>query len=108
MVALTVAATLASAESAAGQAVVPEAKRRAELIRLVRHDCGSCHGLTLAGGLGPPLTSAALAARTPDDLKLVILYGRAGTAMPGWAPLLSEADAQWIAERLLRGFPDAD
>lgn len=109
MAALTVATTLASAaEPAAGQAAVPEAERRAELTRLVRHDCGSCHGLTLAGGLGPPLTSAALAAKTPDYLKLVILYGRTDTAMPGWAPLLSEADARWIAEQLLRGFPDAD
>ena len=29
----------------------------AKLGNLVRQDCGSCHGLTLKGGLGKPLTA---------------------------------------------------
>jgi cytochrome c55X len=81
--------------------------RRAELAQLVRHDCGSCHGLTLRGGLGPALTPDALANKPPAYLKAMILDGRRGTAMPGWRPLLSEAEAAWIAENLARGIPDA-
>jgi cytochrome c55X len=85
----------------------PTAQRTAQLVHLVRQDCGSCHGLTLRGGLGPPLLPAALAGKPADYLKHVILNGTAGSAMPGWAPLLSAADAEWIAQRLLSGFPDA-
>jgi cytochrome c55X len=63
--------------------------------------------MTLRGGLGPPLLPAALAGKPADYLKHVILNGAAGSAMPGWSPLLTDADAEWIAQRLLRGFPDA-
>lgn len=108
MLALTLAVTLASAgETFPGAVPVPEAQRRTELIRFVRHDCGSCHGLTLAGGLGPSLTAAALAPRSSSYLTHVILHGRNGTAMPGWSPFVNDAEARWIAEQLLRGFPDA-
>ena len=31
----------------------PSAARQDELLHLLRQDCGSCHGLTLRGGLGP-------------------------------------------------------
>jgi cytochrome c55X len=79
----------------------------ARLTRLVRHDCGSCHGLTLRGGLGPALTATALAGKPSDYVREMILHGRNGTAMPPWAPILSPAEADWIAERLLAGFPDA-
>jgi cytochrome c55X len=84
----------------------PDAAREAELVRLVRHDCGSCHGMTLRGGLGPPLTPAALADRPEGMLVATILQGRRGTAMPPWAPFLSEAEANWIAARLKRGLDD--
>ncbi len=76
------------------------------LIRLVRQDCGSCHGMTLQGGLGTPLTREALAGKPADYLATVILQGRLGTAMPPWQTLLSEAQANWIADRLLEGFPE--
>jgi len=76
------------------------------LVRLVRQDCGSCHGMTLKGGLGTPLTAQALQERSVDTLSATILYGRAGTAMPGWKSMLSEADAQWIANHLHEGFPE--
>jgi hypothetical protein len=33
-------------------------QRQKELIHLVRQDCGSCHGMTLQGGLGPALLPA--------------------------------------------------
>lgn len=109
MLALTFAVTLSPAageNTPSGKAAVsPE--RQAELVRLVRHDCGSCHGLTLGGGLGPPLTPAALAPMSADALVGLILDGRHGSAMPGWRPILSDAEAGWIAQRLLSGFPDA-
>lgn len=114
---LLLAAVLAGAGAAAAPGRAAEsgeafsgpltATRRAELTQLVRHDCGSCHGLTLQGGLGPALTSSALAGKPPPYLKAMILDGRRGTAMPGWRPLLSEAEAAWIADNLARGFPRA-
>ena len=79
---------------------------RTELIRLVRQDCGSCHGMTLQGGLGTPLTREALADRSVETLAATILYGRPGSAMPPWKTLLSEQQANWIAEQLLSGFPE--
>lgn len=77
-----------------------------ELIRLVRQDCGSCHGMQLTGGLGTPLTREALADKPLEFLSATILYGRAGTAMPPWKSLLTENDANWIAQQLLAGFPE--
>ena len=98
-------ALLGTATAALPDGVTPA--RETELIRIVRHDCGSCHGLTLNGGLGPPLAAAALAGKPADFLKYTILYGRPGTPMPPWRGLLTEADAAWIAARLAKGFPDA-
>lgn len=77
-----------------------------EVIRLVRQDCGSCHGMTLQGGLGAPLTREALAGQSAEALAVIILHGKQGTAMPPWKSLLSESQAHWIAERLLEGFPE--
>jgi cytochrome c55X len=79
------------------------ADRAASLENLVRQDCGSCHGLTLAGGLGPDIRADALDGIPADVLADVILDGRPGTAMPPWRPLISEAEAAWIAEYLLEG-----
>ena len=76
--------------------------RPAALERLVRQDCGSCHGLTLKGGLGPNLNSSRLSGRNPDALAQIILDGVPGSAMPPWRTLLSEADALWIANYLLK------
>lgn len=73
---------------------------------MVRQDCGSCHGLTLRGGLGPPLLPETLRDKPPVGLKYTILFGRPGTAMPPWQPFLSEAEADWIVTQLLRGFPE--
>jgi cytochrome c55X len=82
----------------------PAPARQTELRHLVRHDCGSCHGLTLAGGLGPALNAQALADKPVEYLQAMILRGRPGTAMPGWNGLLSDHDARWIAEQLKKGF----
>ena len=75
--------------------------RVAELERLVRQDCGSCHGMTLKGGLGNDLRPQALAGAAPEALAQIVLDGVPGTAMPPWRPLLTEGEALWIAEYLL-------
>ncbi|WP_298828294.1 cytochrome c [uncultured Piscinibacter sp.] len=84
----------------------PDSARQRELVRMVRQDCGSCHGMTLAGGLGPALTRAALADKPVDSLQAVIEHGRPGTPMPPWRSMLRPGESRWIAERLLSGFPE--
>lgn len=81
-------------------------QRQNELIRLVRQDCGSCHGMQLRGGLGPALTRQTLQDKPAAALISTILYGRPGTAMPPWERFLSEAEASWIVDALQKGFPD--
>lgn len=71
------------------------------LTRLVHQDCGSCHGLSLKGGLGPDLRSETLEHYDAEVLTGVILDGIPDTAMPPWRPLISEEEAEWIARYLL-------
>jgi cytochrome c55X len=82
-------------------------ERARELVRMVRQDCGSCHGMTLNGGLGPALTADALKVRDipKESLVATIVGGRPGTPMPPWHRFLSEPEAGWIVDRLLEGFP---
>jgi len=92
----------------AGAALAAESKPdagldAAALERLVRQDCGSCHGMTLKGGLGPDIRPEAIAHYTPEALKMRILDGVPGTAMPPWRPLITDAQAAWIADYLLNG-----
>ncbi|MCC6531601.1 MAG: cytochrome c [Burkholderiales bacterium] len=82
--------------------------RAKELVRLVRQDCGSCHGLTLRGGLGPALLPDSLRDKPEESLRYTILLGRPGTAMPPWKSILSEAEVDWILQRLRTGFPHED
>lgn len=91
--------------SAPPSAPAPDAARSDALVRMVRQDCGSCHGMQLTGGLGPALTREALADKPLEGLVATIYRGRPGTPMPGWQSMLSEPEAQWIAERLMAGFP---
>jgi cytochrome c55X len=100
------AATVGLALAFSALAAEPQGARRAALIDMVRQDCGSCHGLTLKGGLGPSLLPEALAGRDVTLLESVILNGRPGTPMPPWRPFLSEAEARWIAEQLKAGWPE--
>jgi cytochrome c55X len=95
-----VLALLAATTPAQAGETAPDAAR---LSNLVRQDCGSCHGLTLKGGLGKPLTSDHLRAWSGEQLVSIILDGVPGTPMPAWRTLMSEADARWIVERLQRG-----
>lgn len=82
------------------------ADRRAELTRLLYEDCGSCHGLTLKGGLGSPLLPENMQPLSTEAIAATILDGRPGTPMPPWRGMLSEDDADFLA-RLLKGETDA-
>jgi cytochrome c55X len=86
-------------------AAEPTPDRQQELVRLVRQDCGSCHGMTLQGGLGPALTPATLKDKPAEGLAATIFGGRPGTPMPPWNRFVSEAEAGWIVEKLMAGFP---
>jgi cytochrome c55X len=90
-----------------GTLAQPDGARQAELVHMLRHDCGSCHGMTLAGGLGPSLLPESLAGKPEAALSATILRGRPGTPMPPWAGILSDADAAWLVQQLVKGIPDA-
>ncbi len=89
----------------AAMATEPTAERQKELVRLVRQDCGSCHGMTLGGGLGAPLLPATLKDKPVEGLVATILLGRPGTAMPPWERFVNEAEARWIVDKLMTEFP---
>ena len=96
-------ATVASAEPTI--AAEPDVARQNELVRLVRQDCGSCHGMTLQGGLGPALLPSTLKDKPAEGLVATIYYGRPGTPMPPWKQFVSEAEASWIVDKLMTEFP---
>jgi len=79
--------------------------RKAELIHLLKNDCGSCHGMTLKGSLGPSLLPQALAGRRSDDLRAIILNGVPDTPMPAWRGQLSESDTAFLVGLLQHGIP---
>ncbi|MDH3582263.1 MAG: cytochrome c [Hyphomicrobiales bacterium] len=99
--------SLAGAAMLAGSVVAHalDGKRQSELTYLVRQDCGSCHGMTLKGGLGGPLLPDALADLSREGIASIILDGISGKPMPPWQGQLSKAEAMWIAEKLKTGFP---
>lgn len=95
------AATLAVRAAALGQE--PPAERRAELMNLLVQDCGSCHGLTMKGGLGSPLVPASLEGKDIESLVAIILDGIPETPMPPWRGQLSEQEASWMVQQLKQG-----
>ncbi len=95
------AASLALCGTSLAEAV-SEGRAR-ELEQLVRQDCGSCHGMTLKGGLGPDIRAERFAGVPVEVIAKVILDGVPGTPMPPWRPLLSEEDATWIGRYLSGG-----
>lgn len=97
LVAMVLAATAAAGE--------PSGARQAELLHRLKHDCGSCHGLTMKGGLGPPLLPARLAERSREELVAVILDGVADTPMPPWQGELTAEEASWLVHVLQEGVP---
>ena len=99
MLGIVLALAVAMASASANETGLDTAR----LANLVREDCGSCHGLTLKGGLGKPLTPEHLRVWSHEQLVAIILDGVPGTPMPPWRPLLTEAEVQWIADRLQKG-----
>lgn len=84
-------------------ALEPSVERQSEIANMVLQDCGSCHGMTLKGGLGPALTADAIADKPSEMLVDTIIQGRLGTAMPPWNAFLSRDEAQWIVKSLKQG-----
>jgi cytochrome c55X len=78
-------------------------QRQQQLVHLIKHDCGSCHGMTLQGGLGPSLLPSAIADKNQQMLFNTLRDGRAGTAMPPWKNLLSEEEMKWLIDQLISG-----
>lgn len=97
---ISLAALLALATTARAGDEAPSSARQRELRHLLDHDCGSCHGLTRRGGLGPALSRTALADRDDDFLVDTILFGRRGTPMPPWAGELTRGDARWLVDAM--------
>jgi cytochrome c55X len=96
---------LAVTALAASHIAVAADERERRLTDLVRQDCGSCHGLTLKGGLGRAIRPQDLAHFDTATLVAVILDGIPGTPMPPWRGLMPAEDARWIAEKLKEGLP---
>jgi cytochrome c55X len=96
------ASTLFTAHSWAS-AKLPDSARQQQLIHLLKQDCGSCHGMTLKGGLGPALLPATLQGKPSEFLISTILLGRPGTAMPPWDAFLSRSEAHWLVLQLQQG-----
>ena len=103
LIGAAVVSALASAADA--RPAAPDPERARELVHIVRQDCGSCHGLTLKGGLGPALTADALADKPAEGLVATIIGGRPGTPMPPFSTIVTELEAQWIVDQLQRAFP---
>lgn len=95
---LAVALLMATAGATAG---APETE--AELANFVIQDCGSCHGLKLKGGLGPPLRPEDIEALPEAAVAAIIRQGVPGTAMPPWKALLTEQEILWISRQLKSG-----
>ena len=105
LAATLLAAALSATPFVPGAAEEIGPSRASELAYLIRQDCGSCHGMTLKGGLGAPLLPEMLADKHEDALAAIILDGMPGTPMPPWRPLLTDAEAAWIVRALKEGLP---
>jgi len=91
-----------SGQTALALAEPPQA-RQAELIHLLRQDCGACHGMTLKGGLGLPLLPETLNGKSDDSLAAIILDGVPNTPMPPWRSEISSDEAIWLVRRMKEG-----
>lgn len=82
--------------------------RQQELLHLIKHDCGSCHGMTLKGGLGTPLTSEKLQGKSPEALSSIIMNGVKGTPMPPWKGILDKQEVSWMVKQLKTGILESN
>ena len=79
---------------------MPSSDRQQELMHLLLADCGSCHGMTMKGGLGPPLRRDDLAEKPDEFIFITIREGRAGTPMPPWNEFLTDSEIRWMIDVL--------
>ncbi|MFT4908569.1 MAG: cytochrome c55X [Oleispira sp.] len=93
----------AFAISANSYADIPNQQRQQELIHLLKQDCGSCHGMTMKGGLGPALLPENLINKPNHVLVGVIKYGRETLAMPAWDGILNTVEIEWLVAQLKEG-----
>lgn len=77
--------------------------RKQEILHILKHDCGSCHGMTLKGGLGPSLLPKDLKRMSEKQVALTITLGRPGTPMPPWEAFFNHEETLWLAQQLLNG-----
>ena len=102
LLSLTFITTAVATNLVSNEDQLPQARKN-QLTHIVQQDCGSCHGMTLKGGLGPALLPENLEGKPVFYLQHTILHGRAGTAMPPWKTLLTEQEALWISQQLKAG-----
>ncbi|ABM20198.1 c-type cytochrome [Marinobacter nauticus] len=94
---------LATALMLSAGAVAGAPETEDELANFVIQDCGSCHGLKLKGGLGPPLRPEDIETLPEAAIAAIIREGVPGTAMPPWKALLSDQEIAWISRQLKSG-----
>ena len=75
--------------------------RKKELEMMLLHDCASCHGENLKGGMAPALLPANLRDKPKKYIVASILAGHPNTPMPAWSGILTEKEVYWIAKYLL-------
>ena len=100
---LTLALLALSAQSYADSTQMISIDRQNELKYMVQQDCGSCHGMTLKGGLGPSLLPERISVLPKQYLINAVTHGRQDTPMPPWGPLLKQNEIEWIVEQLQLG-----
>lgn len=103
--ALVIVSMISITSSALASAWSPSSERKAELYNLVVQDCGSCHGLTMRGGLGSALLPKDLQGKDIETLTEIVLDGVEGTPMPPWRSQFRDGEARWIVEQLKKGLP---
>lgn len=107
LVSLLATTSVTAADNANSSATMAAAEigpvRQNELLYFIKHDCGSCHGMTLKGGLGPALLPLTLSAKPKGFLVTTIMEGRQNTAMPPWKSMLTYKEAAWITDQLQNG-----
>ena len=94
---------LATALMLTAGAVAGAPETEDELANFVIQDCGSCHGLKLKGGLGPPLRPEDIESLPEAAIAAIIREGVPGTAMPPLKALLTDQEIAWISEQLKSG-----
>ncbi len=76
------------------------ASRKTRLMDLLLADCGSCHGMTMKGGLGPSLLAVDLKNKSDAMLFYTIREGRKNTPMPPWKPFMNDDEIRWMVKQL--------